>query len=341
MVPVAIYLKGEKDTVIKNLEFKEKHQSFMFTFDQQPLGIDVDPQFDVFRKLHINEIPATLSNAFGAKAVLILLPSKAPGDFLKGYWELAETWAKESDGKIVIKRDSEILSLPDNKAVWLMGWENIHSETIKKGISDYRERAEFKDESIKIGDKNLPFKSNSIIMAVKNRKNPSHVVVFLSTDRKAALPGLGRKLPHYGKYSFLAFEGDEPDNMLKGQWPAVNSPMSVNLSSFSPSLVGVGEIKQKLPQQEPLARLAPRFSSKRMMDHIKYLASEELEGRGLGYKGLEKVAHYIAIAFKKAGLKPGGDNNSYFQTWEAVVGKEKRKAERCFYRDKRLCRKSR
>jgi hypothetical protein len=116
--------------------------------------------------------------------------------------------------------------------------------------------------------------------------------------------------------------------MLKGQWPAVNSPMSINLSPTSPSPVGVGEIKQKLPRQEPLARLAPLFSSKRMMDHIKYLASEELEGRGLGYKGLEKAAHYIAMAFKKAGLKPGGDNNSYFQTWEAdvVVGKEKRRS---------------
>jgi hypothetical protein len=326
MVPVAIYLKGNKDAAIKNLEFKEKQKNFMFTFDQQPLGIDVDPQFDVFRKLHINEIPATLSNAFGAKAVLILLPSKASEDFLNGYRELAETWAAESDGKIVIKQDSEVPSLPDNKAIWLMGWENIHRETIKKGISDYK--AELKDESIRIGEKNLSFDSNSIIVTVKNRKNPSHVVVFLSTDRKAALPGLGRKLPHYGKYSFLAFEGDEPDNMLKGQWPAVNSPMFINLSTTSPSPGGIDEIKQKLPQQKPLARLAPLFSSKRMMDHIKYLASEELEGRGLGSKGLEKAAHYITMAFKKAGLKPGGDNNSYFQTWEAdvVVGKDKRKA---------------
>jgi len=326
MVPVAIYLEGEKDAAVKNLEFKKKHKRFMFTFDQPPLGIDVDPQFDVFRKLHINEIPATLSNAFGAKAVLILLPSKASEDFLKGYSKLAETWAKESGGKIKIKQDSEISSLPDNKAVWLMGWENIHRESIKKGISDYKKIAEFKDESIRIGEKNLPCHSNSIIVAVKNQKNPSHVVVFLSTDRKAALPGLGRKLPHYGKYSFLAFEGDEPDNMLKGQWPAVNSPMFVNLSPSSPSPISIGEIKQQLPQQEPLARLAPLFSSKRMMDHIRYLVSEELEGRGLGSKGLEKAAHYIAMAFKKAGLKPGGDNNSYFQTWEAVVGKEKRKA---------------
>jgi hypothetical protein len=144
-------------------------------------------------------------------------------------------------------------------------------------------------------------------------------VVLLSSDRDAALPGLARKLPHYGKYSFLAFEGDEPSIMYKGQWPAVNSPLSADL-------VG-GDIptkRGKLPVQAPLARLKPLFSSKRLKAHVEVLASEELEGRGLGSKGIEKAAHYIADYFKDSGLLPGGDNNGYFQEWTARVGKEKK-----------------
>ncbi len=318
-VPAAIYLEGQKEADVKVLEIAEKQKTFTFTFDHRPLGIDADPGFDVFRKLHENEIPATLSNVFGAKSVLILLPSKAPGDFLKGYKELAETWAKESGGKIKVKMDNQVPALPEDRAVWLFGRENLHRETIRKGLSGYK--AEFRGDSMVINKKNLPFNAGSIIAAVKNSKNASLAVVFLSTDRVAALPGLGRKLPHYGKYSFLAFEGDEPANSLKGQWPAVNSPMSVTLDPASP----VDEMKGKLPKRRPLGRLAPLFSAERMMDHIAYLASEELEGRGLGYKGLEKAAHYIADSFKKAGLTPGGDN-SYFQTWEAETGKEKRKS---------------
>ncbi|NIM13519.1 MAG: M20/M25/M40 family metallo-hydrolase, partial [Candidatus Aminicenantes bacterium] len=294
----------------KHLDTAEKHKTFEFSFGQRPLRIDVDPQFDVFRTLHTNEIPATLSNAFGAKKVLILLPSKASKEFLNGYKGLAETWAKESEGKIEVKKDNKVSSLPEDKAVWLFGWDNIHKKAIQTGIAGFP--AEMDGKSISIDKHRLSVQEKSIIAAVKNSKNPSQVVVLLTTDRTAALPGLGRKLPHYGKYSYLAFEGDEPTNTFKGQWAAVNSPMSVMLDkSFAPD-----EVKAALPRRQPLARLAPLFSSNRMMNHIKYLASEELEGRGLNYKGLEKAAHYIAMAFKNAGLQPGGDN-SYYQSWDS------------------------
>jgi aminopeptidase N len=313
-IPAAITLEGQKQAIIKHLDTAEKHKTFEFSFARRPLRIDVDPQFDVFRTLHSNEIPATLSNAFGAKAVLILLPANAPKEFLDGYKGLAETWAKESEGKIEVKKDSEVSSLPEDKAVWLFGWENIHKKAIQTGIAEFP--AEMDKKSITIEKHRLSVQVRSIIAAVKNSMNPSQVVVLLTTDRTAALPGLGRKLPHYGKYSYLAFEGDEPTNTFKGQWTAVNSPMSVILDkSFAPD-----QVQAKLPRRQPLARLAPLFSSQRMMTHIKYLASEELEGRGLGYKGLEKAAHYIATTFKNAGLKPGGDNGSYYQSWEAEAG---------------------
>jgi hypothetical protein len=47
--------------------------------------------------------------------------------------------------------------------------------------------------------------------------------------------------------------------------------------------------------------------------HAMYLASDELEGRCAGYPGADKAGDYIADVFKKAGLKPAGDNGTYFQ----------------------------
>jgi aminopeptidase N len=320
-IPVAITLEGKKEAIVKYLDMTKKKQDFEFSFNQPPLRIDVDPEFDIFRKLHTNEIPPTLSNAFGAKQILILLPSAAPGDFLKGYRELAESWAKDSEGKIDIKMDNRVSALPADKAIWLLGWENLHNNTLQNSIAFYKGNMD--EKSVTLDKKKLSRDKHSIIVAVKNKENPDQVVILLSTDRVKALPGLGRKLPHYGKYSYLGFEGDEPTNMFKGQWPAVDSPMTVILDSSST----VDRVSGALPHRESLARLAPLFSSERMLGHIRYLASEDLEGRGLGSKGLEKAAHYIATAFKKAGLEPGGDNHSYYQTWEAeaMVGKTKRK----------------
>src|SRR3989442_932557 len=52
---------------------------------------------------------------------------------------------------------------------------------------------------------------------------------WVAADTAAALPGLGRKLPHYAKYSYLTFEGDEPTNIAKGSWPVVESPLTAAL----------------------------------------------------------------------------------------------------------------
>jgi hypothetical protein len=57
-----------------------------------------------------------------------------------------------------------------------------------------------------------------------------------------------------------------------------------------------------------------------LIAHVKFLASDELEGRGNGSKGLEKAGDYIADRFKAAGLEPGGEKGSWFQGFELMTG---------------------
>ena len=61
-------------------------------------------------------------------------------------------------------------------------------------------------------------------------------------------------------------------------------------------------------------------ASESYIRHIRFLASDELKGRGNGSRELEKAGDYIASEFKAAGLKPGGPNNSWFQPFEIVTG---------------------
>ena len=69
-----------------------------------------------------------------------------------------------------------------------------------------------------------------------------------------------------------------------------------------------------------LAELPPVFSESRMMADITHLSHESYKGRELGTPELDDAATYIAKQFQQIGLLPGGDDNSYFQTWQQDVG---------------------
>src|SRR5579862_1267422 len=55
------------------------------------------------------------------------------------------------------------------------------------------------------------------------------------------------------------------------------------------------------------------ISGERIRYHVKFLASDLLEGRGVGARGGDLATEYIATQFALAGLKPAGDNGTFFQ----------------------------
>src|SRR5688572_24533750 len=64
----------------------------------------------------------------------------------------------------------------------------------------------------------------------------------------------------------------------------------------------------------------PDIRPEAVLEHIKYLASDDLKGRANGSEGLEQAADYIAQQFKAAGLRPGGSGNDWFQPFELQAG---------------------
>src|SRR6202047_4803037 len=51
----------------------------------------------------------------------------------------------------------------------------------------------------------------------------------------------------------------------------------------------------------------------RVRAHVKFLASDLLEGRGVGTRGEKLATEYIATQFALIGAKPAGDQGTYFQ----------------------------
>jgi hypothetical protein len=79
------------------------------------------------------------------------------------------------------------------------------------------------------------------------------------------------------------------------------------LSVAAPTLVGA--------QSPAVGRAAATITTADVRRRINVIAHDSMMGRATPSPGLTKTAQYIADQFKKFGLKPGGDDGSWFQNY--------------------------
>jgi aminopeptidase N len=250
-LPLAVTLAGQDaaySTVVAmtGSEMKGRQAELHLALDAQPLRVDVDPEFDLFRRLDRTEIPPALSQVFGAEKLLIVLPRKAPEDARTQYLAIAQAWQRQPSRVTFIRWDDEVESLPAEGAVWLFGEEN-------------RFRGEFQTALVKNG---AMLSEGGVWLAKEYDRArdalvlSTHIgataVAWLDAPNAAVLPILARKLPHYSKFSYAAFSGPESANLIKGMWPVTSSPLGMAVKQEDGSTVQVP--RAKLPVRESLVQ---------------------------------------------------------------------------------------
>src|SRR5439155_9572739 len=100
----------------------------------------------------------------------------------------------------------------------------------------------------------------SFVVAVRHPQNPESVIIYVSASSEAAANALARKLPHFGKYSWLVFAGDDATNESTGEWPIGDTPLARNLVPQAQPI--------KLAPRKALAEIKPAFDTTRMKADI-------------------------------------------------------------------------
>ena len=132
-VPVAVYTA---DTVSRhNVQMNKRQQVFSLPVKGTVIRVDVDPEFNLFRRLHWAEIPPSLGNAFGAENVMIVLPTNTSAALKKRYGDLAKRWSTRDNFTVV--KDSAVGDLPKDGAVWVLGKNNKFYSHITAALKDY------------------------------------------------------------------------------------------------------------------------------------------------------------------------------------------------------------
>jgi len=316
VVEVPVVVQTERATTSSVVRMQSSSQTFSVTTEARPVALHVDPRFDIFRRLDARETPPSIGQIFGESTILAILPSQATAAELDGYRTLLKGWQSDTH-TIEITTDTAITSLPATKAVWLLGRNNRfapavfgHQQGLKLAVAAV----------VDLDGEKMNLAGHTMVVTTRHPATIEKAVGWIVSDPVAAMPGLGRKLPHYGKYSYLGFEGDEPVNTIKGQWQQSDSPLRADLRAPGQSTAALGPLAPET--RKALAELPPVFSQQALRDHVAYLSSPELKGRGLGTAGLEAAAKYVADKFKAYGLTPGGDGGTYFQKFAVAKGED-------------------
>ncbi len=67
------------------------------------------------------------------------------------------------------------------------------------------------------------------------------------------------------------------------------------------------------PSTSAARKAAEQITAQQLKDYLYFIASDEMEGRDTPSRGLDLTAKFIAMNLSRWGIKPAGDNGTYFQ----------------------------
>lgn len=212
---VELQLLTEQEPLSVVAEIEDAEQPFQFHLSAKPLRLTADPDADLFRILAPEEIPSTVNAIRGSDHLLILrggqnVPPADAQQMLLGAMRKSSlptrTLAEVTQTELAT-HDLMIFGTPQ--------------ELLPAGVIASASAAQ-----VQLPERTAPLKNHSTFIVTRNPFNKQrHAAWFVSRDTKQSATA-ARKIPHYGKYSYLLFEGD--NNLVKGIWDVQKSPMKVD-----------------------------------------------------------------------------------------------------------------
>ena len=139
---------------------------------------------------------------------------------------MATQWRQRSSN-IDIEWDDDLSELPDSD-VWLFGRENRFSSDINTSLAD--RNIHLSKSDINWAGQSYSLDEYSLAVSINNGRNPTKQTIGqISSQTPETLKILARKLPHYGRYSYTLFQGDDVVNIAKEQWFADITPLVIKL----------------------------------------------------------------------------------------------------------------
>lgn len=219
-IPVAITLdNGEVHRT--QMAMKASVQDFLVLLPRRPVLIEIDPDFEVFRKIDLQERPATLSSALTQKKVTYL--SAHP----EGQ-NLFDIWSQRFDQGTHIYaelREELALDIPSEGTLVLLGDSPAIRHFVRDHLTDYD--FNINDEDLSLLKQSYTMAEHSSVIVAPLKTNPTRQFVWVRWTADTNINDWAQRLTHYTSFGLLTFKGRPV--VLKSAFPTMGGPLKRSL----------------------------------------------------------------------------------------------------------------
>jgi hypothetical protein len=212
-VPVVWTLESGK-TITQNLKLNAHTQTFTFSNSSRPVKVSVDPDFQIFRELYLEEKPATLAEVFGTKEIHYFYDGNTAGTL-----QFIEAWNKALNNKGEMHNTDNLENLPTSGALVFVGDQSSFKEFMMAQLVN--QDFSMTEGAFTINGQTYKFADNSSVLVTRLKNNQPVVWVRWTEDNNPA--EWATRLTHYGTYGILVFNGRPV--VYKSVWPSLESPL--------------------------------------------------------------------------------------------------------------------
>lgn len=214
---VPLTLSSTTSEAFVNVAIDGRSAPFEITVRGVPTRLSADPDFHVFRRLATEEIPTSINALKQNTPLLIVVPSDR---ITPAQQQTAATLARAlGRSAMVIQREKDLA--PDQMATHDLVILGIPEHPLLK--SALQERITLRPEGFDLNGQAYNADRNCFFGVWPHPLSKNHIMAVLLHGSENYQESIARKIPHYGRYSYLVFT--ETTNQVKGNWPTTASPL--------------------------------------------------------------------------------------------------------------------
>ena len=212
---VPLRLETGGDTVDASIPIAGEDARFTIFCDSRPIRLTVDPEVHLFRRLDPSEIPPAINGVRGSESLMVVAARGIPPAVLDASKTLLAALGKDN-AAILREENTPSSALAGHDVLYLGLPAGVgYLPPLPRELS--ATQGTFTLEGLTYASR-----ADALFAVLPHPSDKGKVAaIFLPFSAEAASQA-ARKIPHYGKYSYLAFSGGV--NKAKGTWAVTTSP---------------------------------------------------------------------------------------------------------------------